>query len=768
MTAQVSHHLRLLHAKRTLFAVVICTVAAAAAESPAGEQPPLDASVAAQREKLLQQIAGADERIQRAEGSATAEHAETLGVPLEDLAGLVLTLRQTRSIYEEHLDALDDAQEIARARRALQTEIDGYTGLPEPPPYTPWQVDVYRDEADARAAQQEIAQAAVTRAKERLERASDQLARSERAVAAANERRTANADPAAAKQLEWRYEAAIAERQLHQAAVDFARFEVGLAEERLALRQAELAFAERKRDEAAARVEFRQQDLENRLKTIAQSRDKLLDALAAARAKKDAAQKRLEAARLALDQSVEDEEFAVNQPMHDLRRLEADVARDAVQTLREQIDYLYYEEELWTTRYALHRAPKAFTISEHKQRIAGQMDALRWARESRESRLEAIRATARDLTRRLASFPPGFADLSKTQQRLDALREQQDLLFQSIGVIERIENASKRLLDEIRAVEAQRTPAERWAEFRERAGGVWNYELINLDGSSLTVRQVAFAVAILMVGFLLTRLATRYLRHALRSRARIDQNAAATIERLVHYALLVLVVLFALQTVRIPLTVFTFLGGALAIGVGFGAQNLINNFISGLILMMERPIKIGDVVEIENQRGRIMEIGARCSRIQLFTGIDVLVPNSAFLERNVINWTLSDPRVRFSVAVGVAYGSPVREVAKLVLRAVEEHGQILKDPPPLVLFQDFGDSALVFEAHYWLNLVLVPDSRTVASDVRFRIERLFREAGISIAFPQRDVHVSVSKPVLVQLSQPGAEPDSSAARKDEP
>src|SRR4029079_13795478 len=125
-------------------------------------------------------------------------------------------------------------------------------------------------------------------------------------------------------------------------------------------------------------------------------------------------------------------------------------------------------------------------------------------------------------------------------------------------------------------------------------------------------------------------------RRALRARPHIDPNATAAFERVVHYGLLALVVLGALYTVNIPLTIFTFFGGALAIGVGFGAQNLINNFISGLILMVERPIKIGDIVEIDGQRGRVVEIGARCSRVYLFTGIDILVPNSVFLEKSVV------------------------------------------------------------------------------------------------------------------------------------
>jgi potassium-dependent mechanosensitive channel len=215
--------------------------------------------------------------------------------------------------------------------------------------------------------------------------------------------------------------------------------------------------------------------------------------------------------------------------------------------------------------------------------------------------------------------------------------------------------------------------------------------------------------------------------------------------------LLAFVVLFAMYTVNIPLTVFTLFGGALAIGVGFGAQNLINNFISGLIMLLERPIKVGDIVDVDGVRGRVSTIGARCSHVRRFDGIEMLVPNSAFLEKNVTNWTLSDRLIRFSVTVGVAYGSPVRDVSKLMMMVLEEHGKILKYPEPLVLFEDFGESALVFTSYYWIELAGETDSRIVASDIRFRIDRLFREAGISIAFPQRDIHLDGIGPVDVRI-----------------
>ena len=249
---------------------------------------------------------------------------------------------------------------------------------------------------------------------------------------------------------------------------------------------------------------------------------------------------------------------------------------------------------------------------------------------------------------------------------------------------------------------------------------------------------------ILAVGLTITRVITRILRRALNARQHIDRTAAATIERVLHYGLIAMIVLFALNTVNIPLTVFTFFGGALAIGVGFGAQTLINNFISGLILMAERPIKIGDIVEVDGQRGLVAEIGARCSRIATYTGVDILVPNSVLLERNVVNWTYNDSKARHSLTVKVAHETDSRDATRLIEKALKDHGQVLRTPAPFVLFAEILDNAFVFEVNFWLDLRATPDGRIVSSDLRHMIEGAFRDAGIQFISPPKAAIASPS------------------------
>jgi small-conductance mechanosensitive channel len=231
----------------------------------------------------------------------------------------------------------------------------------------------------------------------------------------------------------------------------------------------------------------------------------------------------------------------------------------------------------------------------------------------------------------------------------------------------------------------------------------------------------------------------------------MDEGGALAVKKIIFYLLSIVILLYALHIVSIPLTLFTFLGGAIAIAIGFGAQNLLNNFISGVIILIERPIKPQDLVEVDGDLGRVANIGARCSTISLFSGVDILIPNSFFLEKKVINWTLSDKKNRTHVAVGVVYGSPVDQVMQFMEQTVKEHSRILEYPEPVTLFTEFGKNSLNFEIYFWIFMNNFMDRRVIESDVRKRIIELFNENGIVVAFPQRDVHLDTTKPLEVQV-----------------
>lgn len=283
---------------------------------------------------------------------------------------------------------------------------------------------------------------------------------------------------------------------------------------------------------------------------------------------------------------------------------------------------------------------------------------------------------------------------------------------------------------------------------------IWNFELFSVGGSAVHVGQIVLVLVVLMVGFALSKLIERVIRRRLAG-TELRPDAAYLLQRIVFYTLVVVVVMTALGLLNVPLAAFAFVSGAVAIGVGFGAQNIINNFISGWILLMERPIRIGDFIEIDDNMGVIEHIGNRSTRILRTDGVHMMIPNSQLLERVVVNWTLIDRRIRTTVRVGVAYGSPVELVAELIEQAVKMEKDVMTDPAPSIIFDDFGDNALIFDAYFWAEVGGERFLREIRSSIRFRIDRLFRENGITIAFPQRDVHMNTLSPLEVRVVDPG-------------
>ncbi len=203
-------------------------------------------------------------------------------------------------------------------------------------------------------------------------------------------------------------------------------------------------------------------------------------------------------------------------------------------------------------------------------------------------------------------------------------------------------------------------------------------------------------------------------------------------------------VLIAFNLLGINLTSLTVTFGVLGVGVAFGLQNITSNFISGIILLFERHVNVGDYVTVQDTSGstvigQVRTINIRATKIVTFDNVTLIVPNSQFIQNTVTNWSVTDPKIRISINVGVAYGSNTEIVTNLLLRAAEGHGDILKEPAPVVFFENFGESSLNFRLSVWIQH---PIHRIkVISDLHYAIDNLFRENGITIPFPQRDVHI---------------------------
>jgi len=277
----------------------------------------------------------------------------------------------------------------------------------------------------------------------------------------------------------------------------------------------------------------------------------------------------------------------------------------------------------------------------------------------------------------------------------------------------------------------------------EKLDSFLSRELFTFGEQTITVSQLLVVPAIVIVGIVLIRVAGRMLNRTLVGR-QVSPDIIQFTSRAFYILALGLLGFTILDALNLPLGAFAFVSGAVAIGVGFGAQNIINNFISGWILMWERPIRIGDFLELGEDRGEVEAIHSRYTRIKRVDGVRLLVPNSTLLENTVVNWTIVDRNVRASVIVGVQYGSPTGLVRELMQGVVDEHPKILKEPASCVLFMDFGDNALTFEVFFWVRADQHFNVRIARSDVRFAIDKVFREHGIVVAFPQRDVHIDGS------------------------
>jgi len=246
---------------------------------------------------------------------------------------------------------------------------------------------------------------------------------------------------------------------------------------------------------------------------------------------------------------------------------------------------------------------------------------------------------------------------------------------------------------------------------------------------------VATVVAAAVLGRLVRNLTMRVLAH----RGGGSEGAAYAVGRIGQYLILVGGLLFALDNVGIDITALAALGAVISVGIGFGLQNIAQNFISGVILLVERPVQKGDFVQLGDTEGSVAEIEMRATRVITRDGISVLVPNSKLISDEVRNLSAPSSDNRLRVAVGVAYGSDTALVRETLLEVAARDDRVLDEPAPLVLFREFGESALNFDLCVWLA---DPRPRPiVSSDLRFAIDRAFRERDITIAFPQRDLHL---------------------------
>jgi small-conductance mechanosensitive channel len=276
----------------------------------------------------------------------------------------------------------------------------------------------------------------------------------------------------------------------------------------------------------------------------------------------------------------------------------------------------------------------------------------------------------------------------------------------------------------------------------ERASQILDFTLFQLGGNPITVLHVVMFCTALVTTHFLARSVRKVLhRYLLKD---LDDAPRYVIVRFTQYLVWIVGIAIALELLNVDLTALTFVAGALGIGIGFGLQNIVNNFVSGIVLLFEQPVRYRDRVTVENIEGQVEHINFRATTILTNDNISIIVPNSQFVNQTVVNWSHGDPRIRVHVPVGVAYGSDVELVTQTLLGVAREAEGVLNRPEAEVRFLEFGDSSLNFELLVWSDEP--PNYHRLRSQLNYAIDKAFREHNIEIPFPQRDVHIKTPAP----------------------
>ncbi|HSH00826.1 MAG TPA: mechanosensitive ion channel domain-containing protein, partial [candidate division Zixibacteria bacterium] len=274
-----------------------------------------------------------------------------------------------------------------------------------------------------------------------------------------------------------------------------------------------------------------------------------------------------------------------------------------------------------------------------------------------------------------------------------------------------------------------------------------NRVLFQINDTPITLASVFMFFAVLLAFVLVSRIVDRFILRRLLARLEVEIGLQYTMRRVTRYLVVILGTVIAFQFIGIDLSGLAMIFGLLSVGIGFGLQNVTSNFVAGLILLFERPIMIGDRITVGNTEGDVVSINMRSTTVRSVNNITIIIPNSEFISNHVINWSHGDPRIRVDIEVGVSYGSNLDNVLTALKEVAREHPEVLQNPVPDVLLKSFGDSSWDMVLRAWID---DPQRHhIIRSEINCAIVAKFRERGIEIPFPQRDLHVRSPLPVPI-------------------
>jgi potassium-dependent mechanosensitive channel len=672
----------------------------------------------AKRAKTAEEIAQLAKAKEAAKAASEATAAiDALDEQLELLGALDLVYVQIEAVTERR-------DELAHVGERLQTQLDNLKkfGPPEAKPYAFLLLEELRDELATQTEREAAFQADLAAARDLLSQARTNLEHCQIAQRQASDLLTANHEPDKQNEL--------------SKAVHLTDLNCSIATETVNLRQAEIEIKtmlcdlgalyhkllEDKEKLVAPETHFGPRDRQAILDSLGRKQDDFQKQLkdVKARLKQNDTQQQIDLAKLAEEKADATVIAAATAAYHRARG----VACEQLVMLQQRLRELEDRKDLVNCRDELAKgSTPTDSLRQWNDRLTQMLDGVHTSQQSLTRRLEEIRIDqgslydrAADSEGQLAAIKP-WLDLQSKQ-----LAQLADTCEAGLLHLHAADRSMARLQDELTAVLHEEVRANPWTSAWEWCTGVWNYALTkDSDGDPITVGNIAKGILFLLLAVLLSRLASRELSRHVLPRFGLNPGAIAAIQSMSFYVFFCLFSLEALQLAGLPLATFTFLGGAAAIGIGFGSQNVLNNFISGLILLAEQPIRVGDMVEIEGVRGTIERIGARSTRMRTLANHEIMVPNSQLLQDKVTNLTLSDDLVRACIEVKLGPDLGVEEVTRRLFNSASKHPKVMTDPEPIVLLLGFTSSELTFELHFWIKLGSLIESRQVESQVRTAI-----------------------------------------------
>ena len=689
-----------------------------------------------------------------------------------DLEQMILT--SSRSI--KNINSVADARKELESSRA---EDAAWTGFTEKPPYSILMIDELLNERDAVVTNLDSSRSSLLNYERLLTSLRSEAKAAEDIVSSKlREMQSANDDTRDAAK--WRMEAARAKSRVLAARAGLMQSIYDSLKDNINANSTDLGLIDRKIKIAKASSRFDSDDLARVEKISAERRDAIQKEALVVSKKIKAALAARNQAKSALDALVatppQDAQGPAPEALEVAKfRLEVAEGRvEAMQSLAEGCDSLIQLENIG---YMVYQNRKSFLDAADAPQKTKALESLGQLLD----RLVAWKNVAENdiagCSADLSKLESRAASITAEDPRFGLLNEQRTIKSETLAMLQRVSQA----------VEAQHKLVNRWiADFTPKSTEkepfyrvkelsastwaiiqkIWGFEVtsyvdsVEVDGQTITGKipvtlgMLLRALLFFVVGYWIASKIANRIQNTLVTRGHLEETNARMVRNWLMIVVAVFLAIGTLSFLKIPLTIFAFFGGALAIGVGFGMQTLIKNFISGIIVLAERKIRVGDILDVDGIVGTVVEVNARSSILRSADDVETMIPNSTFLENRVTNWTLTSNRMRRSIRIGVAYGTQPQKVMEILAEVADRHGLVLKDPQPFVTFEDFGDNALMFHLYFWIHLGGSTNGMVVSSDLRLMIEKQFGENGIGVPFPQREMHLTTDKPIQVQITNP--------------